>query len=59
MDIRVGDWVAIYRDGHVVYARVEYLRRSISGFRNICTTEGIVHDDAVMEIRRMAEEMKP
>lgn len=53
-DIKVGDWVRFYVNGHLVIGQVEYIskRRSWESWDSICTTEGSVSADYVLEVRR-------
>ena len=56
-DVEVGDWISFYRDGAIVYAKVEYLEEP-DGYPwkwSYVTTLGYVEDDFVLEIRKVGK----
>ena len=52
--IRTGDWVCFYRNGAIVYGKVEYIRDDTNPAYEICTTAGCVYFNSILEIRRDA-----
>lgn len=49
----IGDWVAFYANGYIVYGRVAYpSRTSLSGNVYIRTSAGEVMEESVLEVRR-------
>ena len=50
--IEVGDWVAFYDDGRIVYACVQYIHDEIGGRRYADTSLGSRRFDAILEVRK-------
>jgi len=50
--IEVGDWVAFYDDGRIVYACVHYLHDEIGGRRYADTSLGSRWVDSILEVRK-------
>lgn len=57
-DIAVGDWLAFYQGGAIVYSVVVYKTRNALGYDLFCTPAGIVQAREVLEVRHPAEQQQ-
>lgn len=50
--VKQGDWVCYFKDGQLVYGKVEYITERAVLCKLACTTAGAVPVDSILEVRR-------
>ena len=53
-DIEPGDWVCFMSLGHIVYGKVEYVKKTVLGSFDIYTTVGCASDKYILEVRKQS-----
>ena len=52
---KVGDWIAFYSNGVIKYSEIRYIVPRIGLPDHLCTHDGTVSADAVLELRALLE----